>query len=337
METTLQRPTRRHRLLRRLGIALLVLVVLLLAAVGFGSNYLVEYAIGRSGDGGNREVALEVEPGGDSVEATIAANKATQETANAAFTAAHPARRWASPAGTGWHCPVCTTRTGTATVGSLPCTGYRGTHKDSLRLATHYYDAGFQVLTPDLRACGDSEGNYVGMGWLDRQDVLGWIDWIVARGPRGPHRHPRHLDGGGHHHDDRRRTHPRQRPRLCGGLRLHQRVGGVRQRAGPAVRSAGVPRCSTRPAPSPMSRPGTASRGLRLDQVARCEKPMLFIHGTADDFIPYAMLDTLYNAKPGTNKAELTAQGAGHGEAMYALGDVYWNTVWDFLAPYLAD
>ena len=90
METTLQRPTRRHRLLRRLGIALLVLVVLLLAAVGFGSNYLVEYAIGRSGDGGNREVALEVEPGGDSVEATIAANKATQETANAAFTAAHP-------------------------------------------------------------------------------------------------------------------------------------------------------------------------------------------------------------------------------------------------------
>lgn len=47
---------------------------------------------------------------------------------------------------------------------------------------------------------------------------------------------------------------------------------------------------------------------------------MLFIHGTADDFIPYEMMDTLYNAKPGDNKAELTAEGAGHGEAMYALG-----------------
>lgn len=32
------------------------------------------------------------------------------------------------------------------------------------------------------------------------------------------------------------------------------------------------------------------------------------------------MMDTLYNAKPGDNKAELTAEGAGHGEAMYALG-----------------
>ena len=46
-----------------------------------------------------------------------------------------------------------------------------------------------------------------------------------------------------------------------------------------------------------------------LQQVQNCEKPMLFIHGTADDFIPYEMMGTLYNAKPGTNKATLTAEG----------------------------
>ena len=63
---------------------------------------------------------------------------------------------------------------------------------------------------------------------------------------------------------------------------------------------------------------------------------MLFIHGTADDFIPCEMMDTLYSAKPGDNKAELTAEGAGHGEAMYALGDSYWDTVFDFIAPYMA-
>ena len=39
-----------------------------------------------------------------------------------------------------------------------------------------------------------------------------------------------------------------------------------------------------------------------LDQVKNCEKPMLFIHGTVDDFIPYEMMDTLYQAKPGDNK-----------------------------------
>lgn len=67
-----------------------------------------------------------------------------------------------------------------------------------------------------------------------------------------------------------------------------------------------------------------------------CEKPMLFIHGTADDFIPYEMMGTLYNAKPGTNKATLTAEGAGHGEAMDVLGDTYWNTVFDFEGQYMA-
>ena len=72
-----------------------------------------------------------------------------------------------------------------------------------------------------------------------------------------------------------------------------------------------------------------------LQQVAHCEKPMLFIHGTADDFIPYEMMDALYNAKPGDNKAELTAEGAGHGEALYALGGTYWDTVFTFLEPYM--
>ena len=40
------------------------------------------------------------------------------------------------------------------------------------QLAAPYYEAGYQVIAPDLRACGESEGDYVGLGWLDRKDVL---------------------------------------------------------------------------------------------------------------------------------------------------------------------
>ena len=76
------------------------------------------------------------------------------------------------------------------------------------------------------------------------------------------------------------------------------------------------------------------SKASALTQVAHCEKPMLFIHGTADDFIPYSMMNVLYQAKPGTNKASVTAEGAGHTEAMYVLGDRYWNTVFRFIAKY---
>ena len=36
-----------------------------------------------------------------------------------------------------------------------------------------------------------------------------------------------------------------------------------------------------------------------LAQVAKCELPMLFIHGDADDYVPTWMVYPLYEAKPG--------------------------------------
>ena len=52
------------------------MVVALAAALVFISNYLVNYAIGRSGNGGDREVALEVDAPADSVEAVMEDNRA---------------------------------------------------------------------------------------------------------------------------------------------------------------------------------------------------------------------------------------------------------------------
>ena len=175
------------------------------------------------------------------------------------------------------------------------------------------------------------------MGWLDRQDVLGWIDWIVARDPEA--RIVIHgismgaattMMTAGEPTPDNVRAFVED----CGYTSVWEVFGSE---LGLRFGLPEFPLLYTASAIADVKAGYSFPEASALDQVSRCEKPMLFIHGTADDFIPYAMLDTLYNAKPGTNKAELTAQGAGHGEAMYALGDTYWNTVLDFLAPYLAD
>lgn len=73
-----------------------------------------------------------------------------------------------------------------------------------------------------------------------------------------------------------------------------------------------------------------------LEAVARSEKPMLFIHGTADDFILFDMMGQLYDAKTTGDKEQLVSEGAGHAEAMYELGDTYWNTVFGFVNRYVA-
>ena len=50
--------------------------------------------------------------------------------------------------------------------------------------AAYYAERGYGVLMPDLRACGASEGKYMGMGWLDRIDLLDWIDLLIKRDPQ---------------------------------------------------------------------------------------------------------------------------------------------------------
>ncbi|MDE6433295.1 MAG: alpha/beta hydrolase [Lachnospiraceae bacterium] len=61
--------------------------------------------------------------------------------------------------------------------------GYNGSMADIYDIAMHYAEEGYNILMPDLRASGESEGSFIGMGWLDRLDVINWIDVILEENP----------------------------------------------------------------------------------------------------------------------------------------------------------
>lgn len=61
--------------------------------------------------------------------------------------------------------------------------GYNGSMADIYDIAMHYTEEGYNILMPDLRASGESEGSFIGMGWLDRMDVINWIDVILEENP----------------------------------------------------------------------------------------------------------------------------------------------------------
>lgn len=83
---------------------LIAVVVILLAADLFISNYLVNYAIGRSGDGGDREVSLDVETPGEGVEKTIAGPTGHySRQKRGIFSGASREKRWGSHRMTDWH------------------------------------------------------------------------------------------------------------------------------------------------------------------------------------------------------------------------------------------
>jgi hypothetical protein len=355
-----------------------VLAVVVIAAIVFASNYLLEYAIGRSGDGGDRNVAETVVTENET-ESRIESNREAQDKASATFTSQvtpevitlnaedgvslagfvfKPEAAAAASSGGEDESASATTTSGevasnagesTSSTSSASTTssenhrwalvihGYRGSHESATALAMtqRYYDEGFNVLAPDLRASGESGGSYVGMGWLDRNDVLQWIDWIVSQdanaqivvhgismgaattmmvsGEQTPSNVVAFVEDCGYTSVwDVFSSELSLRFGLPEFPLLYVASGLSSAKAGYSFQEASA-----------------------LEAVARCEKPMLFIHGTADDFIPYSMMGELYNAKAQGEKQQLVSEGAGHAEAMYEMPETYWETVFTFVNEYM--
>lgn len=63
--------------------------------------------------------------------------------------------------------------------------GYRGHWTEMLLYARHYAREGFNILIPELRGHHESGGRYIGLGWLDRLDLVSWARWIVHNQDEG--------------------------------------------------------------------------------------------------------------------------------------------------------
>lgn len=73
------------------------------------------------------------------------------------------------------------------------------------------------------------------------------------------------------------------------------------------------------------------SEARQIEQVKKSTKPMLFIHGDKDAFVPYAMLHPLYDAKERGRKAIFIAKGSEHAMAYRDHHEEYTRVVKDFV------
>ena len=73
-----------------------------------------------------------------------------------------------------------------------------------------------------------------------------------------------------------------------------------------------------------------------INQVKKLKKPALFIHGDKDTFVPFSMLDEVYNAAS-CEKEKLVVKGAGHAKSSSVDPDLYWGTIKNFLNKYVTN
>jgi fermentation-respiration switch protein FrsA (DUF1100 family) len=212
--------------------------------------------------------------------------------------------------------------------------GYSADWHTMAVFARLYHRMGYGLLMPDARGHGESEGKYVGFGWPDRMDVLEWIQAaitydakarIVLHGVSMGAATVMMVSG---------ETLPPQVKAIvedCGYTSAWEELRWVLRRIFhiPAVPFLYTTSLLTR------IRMGFGFRqASALRQVARSQTPMLFIHGDADAFVPFEMVQRLYDAC-GAEKELYVVPDAGHGMAYATAKEGYENKVAEFVGRYV--
>ena len=214
--------------------------------------------------------------------------------------------------------------------------GYTSEGINMSSYAKNYYDMGYNVLIPDLRSHGLSEGDYIGMGWDDRLDIISWINNILED----------NADAEIILHGV---SMGAATVSMVSGEDLPSNVKAIVADCGyTSVWDEfayqlddlfSLPQFPILNVSSLVSKVragyffGTASS---LKQVEKSKTPILFIHGDKDDFVPYYMMEELYNATS-SEKEMLTIKDAGHAKSSEVDPETYWTTVYNFTNKYISN
>lgn len=216
------------------------------------------------------------------------------------------------------------------------CHGYGSVPQFGGRFAAKFYEMGYSVLAPAARAHELSGGRYASMGWLERRDIVDWVNTLVEQDPEAEVVLFGVSMGGA------------TVMMTAGEADLSPNVKCVIEDcgyssvwdefAGQLKELFGLPTFPVLDAASLVTQV-RAGFGFKeasaVEQLKKTSLPMLFIHGEDDTFVPYAMLDVVYNACASPDKEKLSVPGAAHGEASWEAPELYWATVEAFLAKYI--
>ncbi|MBR3845735.1 MAG: alpha/beta fold hydrolase [Clostridia bacterium] len=211
--------------------------------------------------------------------------------------------------------------------------GYRAGVKAVSYIARRYYDAGYNVLVPHLRAHKGSDYDFCTMGWLERLDIIDWANYIdsIATDAQIV------LHGV---------SMGAATVMMCAGESLPPYIKCIIEDCGYTsvfdAYSYKIPKMMRIPAfPSVnifrraiMKRVGfDIKEASALNQVIRSRTPILFLHGSADSVVPVSMAYELYDAA-GCEKDMMIFKNADHIMSPLLYPDAYWGKVFEFIGKY---
>lgn len=319
-----------------LKIIIAMLLILILLGVGLTEvigNYFVNYAIARSGAGGDRKISQEstIEVLGED-EKIIENNKKIAKENSEKWSEEIQQKQVEVKAndnitlrGTEYLKQEETNKW------AIILHGYRSNPSSVLTIGEHFSEKGYNVLIPSMRACANSEGEYVGMGWLDKEDLKCWINLIIEENKNAEII----LHGS---------SMGAATVLMASGDELPANVKNIIADSGytsvwDIFASEAKARFNLPEFPVLNMFQIVANRKAKydikeassLEQVKKSKTPILFIHGDKDDFVPEYMCEKLYDAT-NCKKEKLIIHGAGHTDGKYREPEKYYNTIFDWIS-----
>ncbi len=201
----------------------------------------------------------------------------------------------------------------------------------------HLYnkEMNYNILLPDLRAHGKSDGEYIQMGWKDRLDILKWID--VSKGIYGDTTNMviHGISMGA------------ATTMMTSGEDLPENIKCFVEDCGytsvwdefkhKLKDEYGLPAFPILPVTSlytQMKVDWNFKEASSLEQIKKSKLPMFFIHGDKDTYVPTWMVNKLYEAKQGEKELWIVP-GVEHANAYWDYTDEYVAKTNQFVSKYI--
>lgn len=176
--------------------------------------------------------------------------------------------------------------------------GITAWHGSMLLIGSMYYDRGYNVLAIDQRAHGESEGEYRTMGYKESDDMIEWMRYLTEdKGQKQIIMHGVSMGAA--------------TVMVCSGRDdLPDEVIGIVEDCGFTSTWEMMKHQLKSGYQVPISFPFLqiakwycenlgkfkVDERTPMQMVGNAKVPILFVHGTEDRFVPYYMVDELYNA-----------------------------------------
>lgn len=197
-----------------------------------------------------------------------------------------------------------------------------------------HHDFGYNILLPDLQSHGYSEGEYIQMGWKDKDDVRQWIDVAISEFGNNTHIVITGISMGGATtmmvSGENLPSNVKCFVEDCGYTSVWDEFRGELRNQ---YHLPAFPLLNITSGLCDLTLGWSFGEASSLEQVKKCQLPMMFIHGGNDTYVPTEMVYPLYEAKAEPKEIYIS-KGSAHAVSYQDNPAAYTQRVGAFVAKY---